>query len=101
MIVRSWSARLHSSNLAAYLAHLDRSVKPTLAALPGFVGSTVLARAVDDGPSREVVVQTRWASLEAVRAFAGHDVSVAVVEPAAAALFTDYDRHVVHYDVIG
>jgi heme-degrading monooxygenase HmoA len=103
VIVRRWTARLESSNVEKYLEHLDGSVKPALAALPGFVDSMILERRLKsvDRPMSEVVVETRWASLDAVRAFAGADVSVAVVEPAAAALFSDYDRHVVHYDVIG
>jgi len=100
MIVRSWSARLPAKNLADYLAHLDHSVKPALRALPAFVDVAVLERRHDES-SVEVVVQTRWASLDAIRAFAGEDITVAVVEPAAAALFTDYDRRVLHYDVIG
>jgi heme-degrading monooxygenase HmoA len=102
MIVRTWSARLRAANIARYLEHLNRSVKPALAALPGFLGTTVLERRLDgDGDRREVVVQTRWESFDAIRAFAGDDISAAVVEPAAAALFDDYDRRVLHYEVIG
>jgi heme-degrading monooxygenase HmoA len=103
MIVRSWSARLDARNVARYLEHLDHSVKPALAALPGFLGAAVLERRLDGSSQAvsEVVVQTRWQSLDAIRAFAGDDISAAVVEPAAAALFSDYDRRVLHYQVIG
>jgi heme-degrading monooxygenase HmoA len=103
MIVRSWSARLAPENVSSYLEHLDRSVKPALAGLPGFLGAMVLQRRVDgrERETREVVVQTRWQSLDAIHAFAGDDISAAVVEPAAAALFDEYDRRVLHYDVIG
>jgi len=103
MIVRSWSARLAAANIRPYLEHLDRSVKPALAALPGFVDATVLQRRIDAAgrDTVEVVVQTRWESFEAIQAFAGDDISVAVVEPAAAALFDDFDRTVLHYQVVG
>jgi heme-degrading monooxygenase HmoA len=101
MILRSWSARLESQNVAEYLAHLDRSVKPSIGALPGFLGMTVLDREVVPSAIREVVVQTRWVSLDAIRAFAGADISRAVVEPHAAALFSDYDRQVLHYEIVG
>lgn len=103
VILRSWSARLESRNVPEYLAHLDHSVKPAIGALPGFVGMTVLQRRIERSSCAvsEVVVQTRWASLDAIHAFAGEDISRAVVEPDAAALFTVYDRHVVHYEVIG
>jgi heme-degrading monooxygenase HmoA len=103
VILRSWSAHLDPKNVAHYLEHLDHALKPALGALPGFQGIVVLERSVDDaGPAiSEVVVQTRWDSLEAVRAFAGDDVGHAVVEPAAAALFVDYDRRVTHYEIVG
>jgi heme-degrading monooxygenase HmoA len=103
MIVRSWSARLAPANVPRYLEHLDHSVKPALEKLPGFLGAEVLERRVEAGEREtvEVVVQTRWQSLDAIRAFAGSDIATAVVEPAAAALFDDYDRRVLHYEVIG
>jgi hypothetical protein len=102
VIVRHWSARLDPRNVEQYVAHLDRSLKPALAALPGFVDVTIMARLIHDAgsPMSEIVVQTRWRSLESIRAFAGDDISMAVVEPAAAALFADYDRGVRHYEVI-
>jgi heme-degrading monooxygenase HmoA len=103
MIVRSWSARLEPRKMPEYLAHLDGSVKPAIRALPGFLGMTVLRRQVEPASlaMSEVVVQTRWASLDAIHAFAGADISHAVVEPEAAALFTEYDRRVLHYEVVG
>ena len=42
------------------------------------------------------VVQTRWADMESVRAFAGEDLDVAVVPPAAQAVLTRYDQRVEH-----
>jgi heme-degrading monooxygenase HmoA len=103
VIVRRWSARLESGNVQAYIAHLDHAVKPALAALPGFIEAIVLERSVEEStpPRSEVVVETRWESLDAIRAFAGEDISAAVVEPAAARLFAEYDHRVIHYDVIG
>jgi heme-degrading monooxygenase HmoA len=102
VIVRSWSARLEPRHVAEYVGHFERSVKPTLTILSGFVDAVVLERRLDPStPLSEVVVQTRWQSLDAIHAFAGGDISVAVVDPEAIALFSDYDHHVVHYDVIG
>jgi heme-degrading monooxygenase HmoA len=103
VIVRAWSARLESARVPTYLEHLDHSVKPALATLAGFIDAMVLERRIDgvERPTSEVMVQTRWESLEAIHAFAGDDISRAVVEPAAAALFDDYDRRVLHFHVIG
>ncbi len=43
---------------------------------------------------------TRWASIEAVRAFAGDAIASAVVEPEAAAALVRFDQSVQHYDLI-
>ena len=48
----------------------------------------------------EFLVLTRWQSIEAIRGFAGSDISKAVVEPAAAAALLDFDASVQHYEVI-
>ena len=42
---------------------------------------------------------TVWQSLSAIDAFAGPDREAAVVAPEAAALLTDYDRRVRHFEV--
>jgi heme-degrading monooxygenase HmoA len=44
-------------------------------------------------------VTTVWQSLQAIDAFAGSDRETAVVASDAAALLTDYDRRVRHYEV--
>jgi hypothetical protein len=42
---------------------------------------------------------TVWQSFDAIDAFAGSDRETAVVASEAAALLTDYDRRVRHYEV--
>ena len=97
MIARVWSARTTRTHLAAYLDHLSRRVSPELQTLPGFAGVNALTR--EERDVVEVVVITRWESLAAIEAFAGKDREVAVVAPEAAALLTDYDRRVRHYEI--
>jgi heme-degrading monooxygenase HmoA len=63
-----------------------------------FLGWQLLRRSVSADVVR-YVVQTRWRDLDAVRAFAGDDLEVAVVPRAAQALLTRYDQHVEHYEV--
>ena len=96
MIVRSWSARPLPNRGEHYLAFFRRVVRPQLDALSGFRGAEILAST----ESGEVVVLTRWDSMDAVRQFAGDDPSHAVVEPEAVAFFGDYDRTVRHYEVV-
>ena len=43
---------------------------------------------------------TRWESMETITRFAGPDVANAVVETAAVAAVTEYNRQVVHHHVI-
>jgi heme-degrading monooxygenase HmoA len=77
---------------------LRAHVLPQLQQLAGFEGVVLFQREIDDGV--EVIVETYWRSLEHIRAFAGDDIERAVVADEAAALLTDFDRRVRHYEVV-
>ena len=47
----------------------------------------------------EILVETMWRSLEAIRNFAGPDLEAAVVGGEAAVLLTKFDRRVHHYEI--
>ena len=98
MIVRMWSARAIAAKVPLYLAHFHDSVLPELKSLSGFMGATIMRREISVG-ELEIVVQTRWQSMMAVRSFAGDTPDTAVVEPAAVAVLNDYDRVVRHFDI--
>jgi heme-degrading monooxygenase HmoA len=97
MIVRSWRGRAAKGNLA-YIEHFRRNVMPELREIEGFLGASLLRE--DRADEIEFLVLSRWASMEALRAFAGADVTRAVVEPEAIAALKDYDRTVHHYEVV-
>ncbi|MFZ0640486.1 MAG: antibiotic biosynthesis monooxygenase [Candidatus Acidiferrales bacterium] len=97
MIVRVWRGRVAASNERAYIEHLTRRVFPGLRTVDGFLGASLLKEGRADGV--EFLVLTRWASMDAIRVFAGPNASTAVVEPAAAAILLDFDRVVRHYEV--
>ena len=97
MIARYWSARAPAKNLSAYREHLERNVFPGLKTISGFVRAELLTRS--SGDEVELVVLSVWESSQAIDAFAGPDREAAVVAPAAAALFTSYDRRVRHYEI--
>ncbi|MBV9007339.1 MAG: cupin domain-containing protein, partial [Solirubrobacterales bacterium] len=63
----------------------------------GFLGATI--ERVNDNGSVEIAVVTRWASMEAIRAFAGGDVDLAVVEPEARAVLSQVDATVRHIEL--
>ncbi len=99
MIARRWRGWAGGpAGADAYVAHFERAVRPALEATGGFVDATVERVEQDDGRT-EIVVVTRWDSLDAVRAFAGEDVELAVVEPEARAVLDDFDARVRHIEL--
>jgi heme-degrading monooxygenase HmoA len=96
VIARVWSARTTTARAPAYADHLRAHVLPALRGLEGYAGAQLLER--DASGATEIIVITYWRSLDAVRSFAGADMEQAVVAEEAAALLTDFDRRVRHYE---
>jgi heme-degrading monooxygenase HmoA len=97
MIVRFWSARTTQAQARIYLQHFSCVVLPALKKFEGYISSTVLTRPIEN--ASEIVVMTVWQSFSAIDAFAGPDREAAVVAPGAAALLTNYDRRVRHFEI--
>ncbi|MCU1241397.1 MAG: hypothetical protein JWO71_2123 [Candidatus Acidoferrum typicum] len=97
MIARLWSAHTTPALSDSYLQHFELAVQPQLQRVEGFLGATVSTRPVPG--SVEILVTTYWASFAAIDAFAGADREAAVVAAEAAALLTDFDKRVRHYEV--
>jgi heme-degrading monooxygenase HmoA len=72
-------------------------VLPDLRKLPGFLGLELCE--APRGDRVELLVITRWASIEAIKAFAGGNPDRAVVEPGAKAVLAEHDDFVIHYEV--
>ncbi len=99
MIARRWRGWAEGPSQAdAYVAHFEEAVRPRLEGTDGFLGAT-LERAPGPGRRTEIVVVTRWASMDAVRAFAGDQVELAVVEPEARAVLAEADDRVRHIEI--
>ena len=98
MIVRSWTAQATRALAPAYTTHLQTHVLPTLRDIAGYAGAMLLQRDLTDGV--EIIVLTYWQSLEAIRAFAGDPIEAAVVAAEAAALLTQFDTRVRHYELV-
>jgi ATP-dependent Clp protease ATP-binding subunit ClpA len=97
-VARQWKGIVKPGQASAYIAHLQLETRPSLRRTPGFVHATIMHRDVEDGT--EFVVTTYWRSLDSIKAFAGEDVTRAVVPPAAQALMVRYDDRAVHYDIV-
>jgi heme-degrading monooxygenase HmoA len=98
MIARMWSARATPQNWPAYERYFAENVLPELRSVDGFESSGLMKR--ETNGQVEIIVITLWTSLEAIDAFAGLDREAAVVAPNAAALLTDFDRRVRHYEFV-
>ena len=97
MIVRIWRGAAEADRADAYARHVTGEVFPKLASIAGHRGAYLLRR--PDRSRVEFLAVTYWDSLDAVKAFAGPNPDVAVVEPAARAVLADFDDFVRHYEV--
>jgi len=97
MVVRFWSARTTQVRFPEYLRHFDVNVLPSLRAVDGFLEARVISQS--DGVVVHFIVETLWASMEAIDRFAGPDREAAVVADEALHLLTSYDHRVQHYEV--
>lgn len=98
MIARHWRGLVKRERADAYIEHLQSETLPQLVQLAGFLDAKVLRRHVPQGV--EFLVVTIWASLDAIRAFAGNDVESAVVPPKARDMMIEYDRKARHFEVV-
>ncbi|MWA06966.1 hypothetical protein F8568_042830 [Actinomadura sp. LD22] len=98
MIARVWRATATAEGAEAYREHFTNSVLPTLRSLDGHRGAYLLRLDRDDLVELEVL--TLWESDEAIQAFAGTDLTTAVVEPEAQAVLLSYDETVSHRTVV-
>lgn len=96
MIVRTWSARADTTGAGNYSSYFEETLLPELRGLTGFTGAYLLRRDLDGAGLVELTTHTFWESAEAIRAFAGDDITASVVEPEAQAMLVDFDREAAH-----
>jgi heme-degrading monooxygenase HmoA len=97
MIARVWKGWTTPENADAYEKFVRGSVLPELEHIEGFRGGYILRMSVDD--EVEFMVMTMFESIDAVRAFAGDDYTVPVIEPEARQLLSRAESIARHYDV--
>ena len=97
MIARTWRGWAPTATAQDYQHHYETDVAGSLRQVPGFRGARLLRRHAGD----EVMFTsiTLFASMDDVRAFAGEDPDVAVVEAAARRALTRWDERVTHDEV--
>jgi len=100
MIIRTWSATAGAGGAGDYSCYFAGMLLPQLRKLPGFEGAYLLRRDLSEDGTVELTSHTFWESPEAIRAFAGEDITLSIVEPEAQAMLLDFDRTTAHRSVV-
>jgi heme-degrading monooxygenase HmoA len=97
MIARIWRGWAPQAAADDYQRHYEAEVSEHLRAVEGFCGARLLRR--DDSQEVMFTSITWFASLDAVRGFAGDDCERAVVEEAGRRALSHWDDRVSHHQV--
>jgi heme-degrading monooxygenase HmoA len=97
MIARMWHGWTKPQDADTYETLLRSEMFPSMRGIQGFEGAYLLRRV--SGEEVEFVTITLFASLDAVRQFAGEDYETAVLHPQAHALLAHYEPKSVHYEI--
>ena len=98
MIERRWHGKVPQSLSKAFLQYLIETGVSETIRLPGNLGARILRDERDDWG--HVVLITFWHSLKDITAFAGKDISKAVLYPEDKKYGLIPDRHVEHYAIL-
>jgi len=98
MISRQWRGIARPAAAEQYVEHLRSETFPQLSGIPGFIDGSILRRRVIDGV--EFMIVTRWASLDAIRSFAGDSAERAVVPEQVQRMLVRYDAVATHYEIV-
>jgi len=97
MIARTWRGSATAANADAYQHHFTARVAPHLNDIAGHCGAYLLRREL--AGQVEFLAVTLWDSIETVKGFAGPNPDLALVEPEARAVLTEFDDFAKHYEV--
>jgi heme-degrading monooxygenase HmoA len=95
VITRIWHGWTRPQDADDYERFLFNELFPSMQRLDGFLAADVLRR--EEGNEVAFVTLTRFRSIDDIRAFAGEQSDVAVIEPRAAELLSRYDERAAHY----
>ncbi|MDB5510590.1 MAG: hypothetical protein JWR08_73 [Enterovirga sp.] len=97
-LIRLWRARCSLSGLEAVHRDVEMVLAPELRAVAGFRGLSFAMREIGD--AYEILIETRWDSPAALRAFVGEDMEAAVVSSNLRHLLIDYEERVSLYQLV-
>jgi antibiotic biosynthesis monooxygenase (ABM) superfamily enzyme len=100
VVIRIWRGWTTREQADTYEQLLRQEIIPGIEArdVPGFLGITLARRPL--GAETEFVTLMRFASLDAVRSFAGDDYERAYVPDAARSVLERFEERSSHYEVV-
>lgn len=99
MIARIWKAWAVGENVEAYQTVFREKIVPAVTAgIEGYRGANLLKR--QDGDRVELTTVFWFESMRSIEAFAGREVSRAVVPESARRLLSEYRDTVEHHEVV-
>lgn len=96
MIARIWRGVTSAEKAEEYMAYLMETGLKDYRAIPGNRGVQVLRRTYED--KTEFLLLSFWESYEAIRAFAGEDLELAVYYAKDKEFLLELEPKVMHYD---
>jgi heme-degrading monooxygenase HmoA len=97
MIARIWTGTVRQADAEEYADYIRRTGFSKYAETQGNHGAWLLRR--DEDRRSEFITLSLWASVEAIRAFAGDDIDAAVLYPEDERYLIDGKSTVMHYHV--
>ena len=98
MIARVWRGATRAEDADTYADYMGGTGVDDLRATPGNEGVFMLRRI--QGDRAEFVVLSLWTAEDAIRAFAGDDISVAVFYPEDERYLIERELTATHYEVV-
>jgi heme-degrading monooxygenase HmoA len=98
MIARIWAGVTEGAQAAEYYEYIKRTGVPGLTQTPGNRGVYILRRTMNN--EVHFMMISLWDSFEAIKSFAGEDISRARLYPDDEAFLIRYDSRVTHYDSV-
>jgi len=99
MIVRIWHGRTPRGVADEYAAFLARRALPDYRAVPGNLEAGVYRR--DEGEVTHFLTVSRWASEDAIRAFAGEELLKARYYPEDTGYLLEFEPEAQHFTIVG
>ena len=97
MIARLWHGRTRAQDYEAYWAFLRERAIPDYRQTPGNRGVRLFRQL--DGDQAHFLTLSYWVSLEAIRSFAGADITLAKYYPEDRQYLLEFEATVQHYEV--